>query len=513
MEVDLDMNSNRVINLAEPAEENDAARLKDVQNAIAGDTTANLISFTPYGDITSDTVQGAVQEVEDNIQSIEDSAGTLTVSSSTGTQTLTEALNDRAIILESDLTVNIPTDYADWQQALDGTANYISNGFKIVVNLESGHTIPVGLLVKNRDCSHYEITSADATVLLDGAFTPITGEDSVVDSYNGAVIMAVNSNMPRLSILIDSNDVAATGIGYAITNRSSAKVDTDCGVINAGTMGFLATRGSTVDASGSNFSGANWGNRVTTNSKLNAPTANFSGAKNANTPLVDVSCLDVSRGSLVNITGASGDLTNLSGSANKGLAVRRSKVSAQFIDVSGAADQGINAIFNSQVLCDDSNASGCVTGLFVDRGSQVSGVNFNADNCTGDSIVFGSGSQGTIDGASAINSGIDALTVEAGSTVDANGFTGTGATDDGVVASSGAYVNVRGADVSGAGNRGIIADSGAHVCARNTNAQKGGSPSTSDVVIFNGSIVAFNGGTGGISVTANTISGDGIIFQ
>lgn len=65
MTADLDMNSNRVTNLAEPTNLNDAARLQDVQDAIAGDTAANLISFTPYSTITSTTVQGAIQEVVD----------------------------------------------------------------------------------------------------------------------------------------------------------------------------------------------------------------------------------------------------------------------------------------------------------------------------------------------------------------------------------------------------------------------------------------------------------------
>lgn len=62
MESDLDMNSHRILNLPEPLNENEPARLKDVQNAI-GNTSANLVSFTPYKLLTSTNVQGAIQDL------------------------------------------------------------------------------------------------------------------------------------------------------------------------------------------------------------------------------------------------------------------------------------------------------------------------------------------------------------------------------------------------------------------------------------------------------------------
>ncbi|HEY9815210.1 MAG TPA: hypothetical protein V6D20_05320 [Candidatus Obscuribacterales bacterium] len=67
MGVELDMNSNKIINLAEPTSAGDAARLADVQAAISGSTSANLVSFTPYDFISSSNVQGAVQEIVDKL--------------------------------------------------------------------------------------------------------------------------------------------------------------------------------------------------------------------------------------------------------------------------------------------------------------------------------------------------------------------------------------------------------------------------------------------------------------
>jgi hypothetical protein len=64
---DVDVNQRRLYNLPTPVLSHQAARLKDVQNAISGATQANLISFTPYGSISADTVQGAIQEIVDEM--------------------------------------------------------------------------------------------------------------------------------------------------------------------------------------------------------------------------------------------------------------------------------------------------------------------------------------------------------------------------------------------------------------------------------------------------------------
>lgn len=64
MENPIDMNSNRILNLLEPLTANEPARLVDVQNAISGVSTANLVAFTPAGTISSTNVQAAIQEVD-----------------------------------------------------------------------------------------------------------------------------------------------------------------------------------------------------------------------------------------------------------------------------------------------------------------------------------------------------------------------------------------------------------------------------------------------------------------
>ena len=69
LSTDLDTNGKRVYNLPPPALASEAARLQDVQNAISGVASANLIAFTPYGTIAASNVQGAIQEVVDDLSS------------------------------------------------------------------------------------------------------------------------------------------------------------------------------------------------------------------------------------------------------------------------------------------------------------------------------------------------------------------------------------------------------------------------------------------------------------
>lgn len=71
MENVIDMNSNRIINVGSPADANDAARIQDVVNAVAGIVPASFIPFTPYLDIVATDVQGAVEEVKDDIEANE----------------------------------------------------------------------------------------------------------------------------------------------------------------------------------------------------------------------------------------------------------------------------------------------------------------------------------------------------------------------------------------------------------------------------------------------------------
>lgn len=69
MNVDLDMNSKRILNLPVPLSSSEPARLQDVQDALA-DNSAALISFSPAGNISSDNVQAAIEELETDLTAV-----------------------------------------------------------------------------------------------------------------------------------------------------------------------------------------------------------------------------------------------------------------------------------------------------------------------------------------------------------------------------------------------------------------------------------------------------------
>lgn len=62
----LDMDSNRILNLPPPVDENEPARLKDLTDAAVGKFHADAISFNPTATITSTNVQSAIEEVDAN---------------------------------------------------------------------------------------------------------------------------------------------------------------------------------------------------------------------------------------------------------------------------------------------------------------------------------------------------------------------------------------------------------------------------------------------------------------
>lgn len=70
MSAPIDMNSNRVLNLPEPVNVNEPARLQDVQNAIAGNTAANLITSDDGSSGTLwTTVQGFINKITSSVGS------------------------------------------------------------------------------------------------------------------------------------------------------------------------------------------------------------------------------------------------------------------------------------------------------------------------------------------------------------------------------------------------------------------------------------------------------------
>lgn len=179
--------------------------------------------------------------------------------------------------------------------------------------------------------------------------------------------------------------------------------------------------------------------------------------------------MDVSRGSVVYITGAIGAETNLTGSAGRGLAVRRSFVSATAVDTSNATLDGLNAT----------------------TGSFVSFVTSKANNCGQDGISCAASWVDASGGVSAINAGRYNVLVQDGGKVCA-----------------------RNATLTGAATRGAAAVQGSDLTINGANCQKtSGVDSTTDIFVSDGSIIHASGATGGTNVTPLTLNAAGLIFK
>jgi hypothetical protein len=172
---------------------------------------------------------------------------------------------------------------------------------------------------------------------------------------------------------------------------------------------------------------------------------------------------------------------------------------------------GVLANRGGCINLENTDLSGCNSGAVASYGGIISAEFSNFDNCAF-AVSCNSGSRMHINGSTANNCTNDAIVCGSGGILSAHGISATGC--GGITLfCQGGHVIIHDSDLSGAATRGIYVTSGGWVNAHSTNAQKGGSPVSTDMAVIEGSWLNANGATGGISITANTPVSAGIIIQ
>lgn len=96
LQSDIDANGHAIYNLPKPVLLSQAARLQDVIDAQYGDgtLTAGAVSFTPYLDVSSTNVQGAIQEIKDDVNAANAAVVFTQPTGTTATRTVVTKLRD-----------------------------------------------------------------------------------------------------------------------------------------------------------------------------------------------------------------------------------------------------------------------------------------------------------------------------------------------------------------------------------------------------------------------------------
>ena len=272
------------------------------------------------------------------------------------------------LILTEDLTVQIPTDYATLQDAIDDLSRFrVKQGVVITLMVESGHQPVSGVSVSNGDYGHFVIDYQGDTLTL-------------TDSFEGDFIHATRSVAPILSATVDMAGFG--GSGYVLARKSTGEVSAGAGCLNAGVHGFEA-RSSVADITQSQWNGAaDTGVRV---QQASVVRGNSTSAKNCGSR-----AYYVSRASVLN-----GQDSDGSGSLS-GAVIRRS-----FANLNGS-------LFDN-----------CVEhGVWAVEGAWVNGSHSQANNATERAYRASTGSHLNIRNAQANDHGFSSgISCATGSTI------------------------------------------------------------------------------------------------
>ncbi len=256
-----------------------------------------------------------------------------------------------------DLTINVPSDCATLQIALD-RIYALAPDVSITLNIEAGHAPAVGVSLSGSDYGAFTITSDAAIVTVDSSFPT-----------SASFVFGENTRLPTLGTVVDMNGRGYTGY-YARLN-SRGYILPGCGIKNLGQLGAFGISSPGVFA---NINSSIHGfEAVITGNPRNvwiSRASNFDGEGGTYTSATGDHAFYASRNCNLHIPAS-----DIRYAANEAVVLRRSKAVLDACDLSEAGTTGLTVELASQ-------------GSMVSRGGVLPKVN----NCGVDGIVVQQGS-------------------------------------------------------------------------------------------------------------------------
>lgn len=393
------------------------------------------------------------------------------VDTDSGQESLNSALNNRVKELRASLTFSIPTDYPDWQSAIDDLSPRYrpSNGVVIDLVGEQGWQPETGVFVSNGDFGHFRLSHQDPLVVLSPSF-PATD-----------IILGENSRMPVLNCLINANGRGLDG--YSAQKASIGFVNPGCGITRCQQQGCYSRGGSLIFADGSIFTYASqagtgysgylaWGGIIQAEGG-DSSNSGYYGAQGA-------------AGGFLNFrSGISNDCVLIGIRATNGGTVNARATQARRAGSVGyrARESGTLHAQGGDCTGSLSDGVGCLSNSFIDFSAGVG----DAVNRV---ILATNGGQVLADSSTTTAGSISALD---GGTINSLGgsFTNTGGFS--LYASDGSEINIRSGYVEGGnGSQSIQSNRGSRINLRNTDTVTTGASSFLATCSFS-SLNIFNG--------------------
>jgi hypothetical protein len=373
---------------------------------------------------------------------------------------------DTMVAVYQSLTVNIPSDVATLQVAIDRIKPTAPN-VVVTLNIETGHTIASQLLLVGKDARQFRVVAEDAVVTIQrSALTT-----SFIDRYP-AFGADKQATMPVFDCLfnMDSSGTASLRDAFFIYGGSSIYLDFGAGCTNAGDRGL----------------------HVTNNSFAYARQSVFTGCTGR--------AVRVANGSYACIRDS-----NLQNCAAEAIATGSAFVDALGCNTSGSL-VGLQA-YDSQVRFEQAFANNCGTGIQA-YSSSVSARNTEIDGCTTYGVLAREGSNVNL--RSALIRNTTGTAIFASNSVVSAPSTNCNAATVNAIHAIASRVTAPESTLTNAGAHGVLAEDGSVVAARSSDSSTAG---TFGYMINQGSTIDANDATGTRGRTINSLSRHGIIYS